>query len=197
MMNPDGVYLGNYRGNLLGIDLNRIWDRCSPHAHPTSHALKKLIEKLSASENASPLDFVLDIHVSNTMLGFFVVGNAYDSVFRNERHIVFPKMLAQNTKDFSQENTMYNKDGDKAGTARMFLSKMIENENTNIYSLEVSMYGYKPDPKSDKIVTYTEENCKASEQSFPTYFCNFICRHPARPQYLSGSVGLLQDLRTY
>ena len=30
----------------------------------------------------NPLDFVLDIHVSNTLLGFFVVGNAYDSVFR-------------------------------------------------------------------------------------------------------------------
>ena len=68
-------------------------------------------------------------------------------------------MLAQNSKDFSHENTMYNKDADKTGTARMYLSKMIENENTNIYSLEVSMYGYKPDKKSDKIVAYTEENC--------------------------------------
>lgn len=75
-MNPDGVYLGNYRGNLLGIDLNRIWDNCSSYSHPTAHAIKKLIESLSRSEN--PLDFVLDIHVSNTMLGFFVVGNAYD-----------------------------------------------------------------------------------------------------------------------
>ena len=28
---------------------------------------------------------------------------------RNERHIVFPKMLAQNCKDFSTQNTMYNK----------------------------------------------------------------------------------------
>ena len=27
-------------------------------------------------------------------------------------------------------------------------------------NLQVSMYGYKPDPKSTKIVTYTEENCK-------------------------------------
>ena len=90
MMNPDGVYLGNYRGNLLGIDLNRVWDRCSPHAHPTAHALKQLIEKLSASENASPLDFVLDIHVSNTMLGFFVVGNAYDrsGYFYIEKHLL-------------------------------------------------------------------------------------------------------------
>ena len=29
--------------------------------------------------------------------------------FRNERHIVFPKMLAQNCRDFSSQNTMYNK----------------------------------------------------------------------------------------
>ena len=69
-------------------------------------------------------------------------------------------MLSQNCKDYSQENTMYNKDPDKAGTARMFLSKMIENETTNVYSLEVSMYGYKPDRKSDKIIAYTEENCE-------------------------------------
>ena len=103
---------------------------------------------------------MLDIHVSNTLLGFFVVGNAYDSVFRNERHIVFPKMLAQNCKDFSQENTMYNKDADKAGTARCGLAGLIQGENTNIYSLEVSMFGYRPDRKSDKIVTYTEENCE-------------------------------------
>ena len=88
MMNPDGVYLGNYRGNLLGIDLNRIWDNCSPHAHPTAAAVKKLIEELSRSDQT--LDFVLDIHVSNTMLGFFVVGNAYDrsGYFYIEKHLL-------------------------------------------------------------------------------------------------------------
>ena len=37
---------------------------------------------------------------------------------------------------------------------------MIKSENTNVYTLEVSMYGYKPDEKSDKIVPYTEENCE-------------------------------------
>ena len=39
-------------------------------------------------------------------------------VTRNERHIVFPKMLLQNCRDFCPTNTMYNKDPDKAGTAR-------------------------------------------------------------------------------
>ena len=79
---------------------------------------------------------------------------------------MFPKMLSQNCKDYSQENTMYNKDPDKAGTARMFLSKMIENENTNVYSLEVSMFGYKPNKKTDKVIPYTEENCKIPKQDF-------------------------------
>ena len=92
---------------------------------------------------------------------FYCVTHNY-LLLRNERHIVFPKMLSQNCKDYSQENTMYNKDPDKSGTARMFLSKMIESENTNVYSLEVSMYGYKPDKKTDKVIAYTEENCKYS-----------------------------------
>ena len=49
MMNPDGVYLGNYRGNLLGMDLNRVWDNCSPHPHPTIAAVRRLIADLTAA----------------------------------------------------------------------------------------------------------------------------------------------------
>ena len=29
MMNPDGVFLGNYKGSLFGADLNRVWDKSS------------------------------------------------------------------------------------------------------------------------------------------------------------------------
>ena len=70
-------------------------------------------------------------------------------------------MLSQNCKDYSQENTMYNKDPDKAGTARRHLSAVIESETTNVYSLEMSMYGYKPDKKNNKIIPYTEEHCES------------------------------------
>ncbi len=45
-------------------------------------------------------------------------GNSFDSVYRFERHIVFPKLLAQNCPDFEQANAMYNADGDKDGTLR-------------------------------------------------------------------------------
>ena len=162
MMNPDGVFLGNSKGSLFGADLNRVWDKSTIFLQPTVQAVKDIITSLAASTE-QPLDFVLDIHASNSLLGFYVVGNSYDSVFRNERHIVFPKMLAQNCKDFSSTNTMYNKDTEKLGTARLHLPSIIENENTNVYSLEMSMLGYRPyskDKTSEKTIAYTEDHCR-------------------------------------
>ena len=46
------------------------------------------------------------------------------------------------------------------GTARRHLSSIIESEGTNVYSLEMSMLGYKLDRKSDKIHPYTEDHCR-------------------------------------
>lgn len=63
MLNPDGVYLGNYRYScdipllftrnykfvlclrcsLMGFDLNRHWHDPSPWAHPTLHSTKQLV----------------------------------------------------------------------------------------------------------------------------------------------------------
>ena len=81
MMNPDGVFLGNTKGSLFGSDLNRVWDRSSHYTQPTVHAVNQLINNLAAC-SSQPLDFVLDLHASNSLLGFYVVGNSYDSVFR-------------------------------------------------------------------------------------------------------------------
>ena len=48
-LNPDGVYLGNSRANLLGQDLNRHWHDADPWKHPTIHAIKKLLEALDTA----------------------------------------------------------------------------------------------------------------------------------------------------
>lgn len=90
----------------------------------------------------------------------------------------------------------HGKDEDKAGTARMFLSKMIENENTNIYSLEVSMYGYKPDRNVDNVVTYKEENCNMTG-CLCQFTLLFVFRYSTGAQHLPGVVGLLQDIGSY
>ena len=43
MLNPDGVIHGHYRNNILGKDLNRMWQDPRPNITPTIYYLKKLI----------------------------------------------------------------------------------------------------------------------------------------------------------
>ncbi|KAE9547834.1 hypothetical protein FO519_008954 [Halicephalobus sp. NKZ332] len=43
MLNPDGVYLGNYRCSLMGFDLNRQWQNPSSWGNPTIFATKNLL----------------------------------------------------------------------------------------------------------------------------------------------------------
>ena len=59
-----------------------MWDRATEFLQPTVQTVKDLILSLAASTE-QPLDFVLDLHASNSMLGFYVIGNSYDSVFRS------------------------------------------------------------------------------------------------------------------
>jgi murein tripeptide amidase MpaA len=41
MLNPDGVIYGNYRCSLLGVDLNRRWNKPNRAMHPTVYYTKK------------------------------------------------------------------------------------------------------------------------------------------------------------
>ena len=59
------------------------------------------------------------------------------------------------------------------GTARRHLSSIIESEGTNVYSLEMSMLGYKLDRKSDKIHPYTEDHCR--DTITITAVCMLLC----------------------
>lgn len=76
---------------------------------------------------------------------------------RYERHIVLPKLLAQHVEDYEIENTMYNQDPHKGGTARRYLCSILK-EHVNCYSIEVSMYGYNRKAMPG-IFPYTEEGC--------------------------------------
>lgn len=78
-------------------------------------------------------------------------------VFRYERHIVLPKLLAQMAEDFDTSNTMYNQDAHKEGTARRFLCSILS-EPVNCYTLHVSMHGYTRKGSKD-VLPYTEDSC--------------------------------------
>ena len=81
------------------------------------------------------------------------------NTYRFERHVVFPKIMAQICPDFSMENTIYNDDESKVGTVRRYFCTEVSPE-VNTYTLEASIFGY-IDPESDPllpiIVPYTDD----------------------------------------
>ncbi|KAJ8306552.1 hypothetical protein KUTeg_017097 [Tegillarca granosa] len=79
MLNPDGVYLGNYRCSLMGFDLNRHWQEPSPWAHPTLYATKNALMEFDR------MDFYIDLHAHSTLMNGFMYGNTYDDIDRYER----------------------------------------------------------------------------------------------------------------
>ncbi|XP_068817721.1 cytosolic carboxypeptidase 6 [Capricornis sumatraensis] len=140
MLNPDGVYLGNYRCSLMGFDLNRHWLDPSPWAHPTLYGVKQLIIQMYNDPKTS-LEFYIDIHAHSTMMNGFMYGNIFEDEERFQRQAVFPKLLCQNAEDFSYSSTSFNRDAVKAGTGRRFLGGLLDH-TSYCYTLEVSFYSY-------------------------------------------------------
>lgn len=50
MLNPDGVFLGNNRCNLVGQDLNRTWNVATEYSSPTIYATKNMLRELDNSD---------------------------------------------------------------------------------------------------------------------------------------------------
>ncbi|KAL3289386.1 hypothetical protein HHI36_022816 [Cryptolaemus montrouzieri] len=170
MLNPDGVFVGNYRSNISGLDLNRSWNMATPFSHPTIHAILEMLKSLDNSENEQ-LDFVIDIHAHSSLNGCFIYGNTYEDVYRYERHILFPKLLSASAIDYAKENTMFNADTLKNGTARRYLCCALSSK-VNSYTLEVSFHGYKL-KESDFIIPYTEESYKRCGLSLMKAFLEY------------------------
>ncbi|KAJ8923551.1 hypothetical protein NQ315_010129 [Exocentrus adspersus] len=155
MLNPDGVFLGNYRSTVMGADLNRSWHIANQWSHPTIKAVIDMLLVLDKNKEFQ-LDFVVDIHAHSSLKGCFVYGNTYEDVYRYERHILFPKLLATTSDDYIAENTMFNSDNNKIGTARRYLCSLL-NDKVNCYTFEVSIFGYKL-KGSEITIPYTEES---------------------------------------
>ena len=143
-----------FRCNLVGQDLNRAWAETNKFMHSEIVDIKR---KLLYYDNHSKydLDMVLDIHAHTALTGLFIYGNSYDDVYRYERHIVFPKILAQNCEDFNSSNTIYNADQKKSGSVRRHMTSYLSDE-VNTYTIEVSLLGYE-DKEKRQIIPYTDE----------------------------------------
>ena len=71
MLNPDGVFYGNNRCSLAGVDLNRQWQLPSPHRHPTINHAKSLIRQMQASRDVA---LYVDVHAHSRKNNVFMYG---------------------------------------------------------------------------------------------------------------------------
>lgn len=72
MINIDGVYYGNYRTNLSGTDLNRIWRYPRKDFNCEIFYIKKF---LSSINKITPISLIIDIHGHSTSFNSFFYGN--------------------------------------------------------------------------------------------------------------------------
>jgi hypothetical protein len=136
MLNPDGVFLGNYRCSWVGTDLNRQWGAPGPDS-PELVAAKKLVE--AAGEEA--VDVFVDIHSHSANLNGFMYCNSFDDPARLEQEIMLPRLLDARSSVFSLAHSKFCRDPSKAGSGRRGATGRDE---THCYTLEVSTSAFGP-----------------------------------------------------
>lgn len=72
MVNPDGVILGNYRCNMTGQDLNRIWNNPSKELHDSVWYVKELVRDI---KKLTELKLIIDLHGHSKKYNSFFYGN--------------------------------------------------------------------------------------------------------------------------
>lgn len=71
MLNPDGVFIGNYRTGIIGDDFNRQFHVNKPEFYPEITALKRLV---SNCRKEGEVELFLDLHGHSVLKNSFIYG---------------------------------------------------------------------------------------------------------------------------
>jgi murein tripeptide amidase MpaA len=72
MVNVDGVQQGNYRTNLSGNDLNRVWKVPRKDFHAEVYYIKRYLHNLSKTTS---IKLIIDLHGHSSAFNSFFYGN--------------------------------------------------------------------------------------------------------------------------
>ncbi len=90
MVNPDGVYYGNYRTNLSGNDLNRKWRNPSRTLHPEIYYLRKYLCEINRN---NPISLIIDFHGHSRKYPFHNIDSTPSSMATPPTNQYFHKIL--------------------------------------------------------------------------------------------------------
>jgi len=143
MLNPDGVRHGNYRCSLLGVDLNRRWDKPNKALHPTIYYSKKMMEVFAEKHEVL---MYCDLHGHGRKQNIFMYGCAVrtDDVFEKRKNLlakVIPVLLAHKNPMFCFKDCHFRMEKSKESTARIVVFR--EFGVAHSYTMEASFFGPK------------------------------------------------------
>ncbi len=175
MLNPDGVFWGNYRSNGLGHDLNRFYLTPDPASHPTIVATRRLVralfmgEELTLPVEPAPLEegpsvnndtrlcLVLDLHAHSNCTGaFFYYNSNKDDPVREAAEKAYPSILGRSSRPFASGYCRSSSESGKGGTLRRALDQVLS-PPPSTYTCEVSCFGGTNGTPSKKTV-YTPDH---------------------------------------
>lgn len=82
MLNPDGCFMGHYRTDAGGVDLNRMWSQPSASLEPSVHHTLQLLKSYYDDVDFS-LDVFIDIHAHSNSKTSFLYCNPVPALFAN------------------------------------------------------------------------------------------------------------------
>ena len=74
MLNPDGVFIGNYRTGIIGEDFNRKFNTGKRQYYPEISALRKLV---ALSKKEGQVQLFLDLHGHSILKNVFIYGPSF------------------------------------------------------------------------------------------------------------------------
>jgi len=136
MLNPDGVFLGNYRCSSLGFDLNRHWTNPS-WCQPEVKAAKQMLLDFYQDPDID-MDFFIDLHAHSAATNGFMYCNEPGNRKDSSQARVFPRLLDKQAPTFSLQQTRFDMDPSKEGSGRRALGELFP--DVHCYTLEVSFF---------------------------------------------------------
>ena len=164
MLNPDGVRRGNFRMNVLGKDLNRMWVEASVETCPTVYYSEQMILKTLDSRD---IYFFCDFHGHSTKYNFFLYSCKSTNEFLQldeetlipnpqKNGLTFYELVFQNI--FNKENKFLDIFScvNKINPSKLKTSRALLKLKYNIdfsYGLETSIGGMKT--RDGKVIPFT------------------------------------------
>ena len=171
MLNIDGVIYGNYRLNLQGKDMNRLWYNDIPFnpekCDESSLYINNIIEIIKKTLNCRKIYLYCDFHGHSGKQNFFLYGCSLEEK-------KFMEIFAKKNNIFNLNDCVWKIIPKKNNTCRALLKNVFDIDYS--YCLETSMYSYlmKDDINGNKTVPFNIEKYKQIGKDFCLSLFEFI-----------------------